>query len=579
MSTIFLAIDCEQGKRARIFEKITPLVPITPEQRDHSTSLDGRLEIRAWSTNLAFARGGRFYKDSEPGATTCFDGWVVEDEPESVSAGEVLSKRFVRMRFPDGTRQLDGNWVAAHLGADGRLWAATDRLNTHQLYFGERAGVIAISNRASLVCAALHGGELPAIESSFYAWWASANMCHLLPEDLPWPGVSALDPRKLLVVEHSALRQVERSEVYPHVSWDEARDRFAKRCAWFKRLPGLGGQLALTGGKDSRAVLAGLIMADAIDDRLERVFLMSTRGNPDAAIAQRLASHYGIPFENDGIEASMQGHLLDRIQKHLWRTDGLLHSWDIKWVDPSSSRVTLNGHFGESYRSHFERNLVRPWNVAARRFTHDRFVDPRKVLTTSMQVMIRGRMQRWLDRTREEGVKAIELRDTWHRQCRMWKWASMIQLGDGLGGMVINPLASGALLAGYREQGLRSQQLELTHFELIRGADDWLWRQPFANATWSRGLAAKMKRLPPAPLTIDTWPAHSRQHEDWRRHKEDAVSLLREGDGVDHFYDVFEREGVERLLARYEESPDGGVLKVLFGLLGARLAMRRIAPE
>ena len=95
----------------------------------------------------------------------------------------------------------------------------------------------------------------------------------------------------------------------------------------------------------------------------------------------------------------------------------------------------------------------------------------------------------------------------------------------------------------------------------------------------ARRLAAKMKRLPPAPLTIDTWPAHSRQHEDWRRHKEDAVSLLREGDGVDHFYDVFEREGVERLLARYEESPDGGVLKVLFGLLGARLAMRRIAPE
>ena len=87
-----------------------------------------------------------------------------------------------------------------------------------------------------------------------------------------------------------------------------------------------------------------------------------------------------------------------------------------------------------------------------------------------------------------------------------------------------------------------------------------------------------MKRLPPAALTMDLWPQHSRQHEDWRRHKEDAVSLLREGDGVDHFYDVFEREGVERLLSRYEASPDGFVLKALFGLIGARLAMRGIAP-
>ena len=47
---------------------------------------------------------------------------------------------------------------------------------------------------------------------------------------------------------------------------------------------------------------------------------------------------------------------------------------------------------------------------------------------------------------------------------------------------------------------------------------------------------------------------------------------------MDHFYDVFERQGVERLLARYEESPDGFVLKALFGLVGARLAMRGIEP-
>jgi hypothetical protein len=578
MSTIFLAIACAREKRTKLFDAIEPLVPILPERCDEATSIHGKIELRAWTVNASLARGSRFHKDQKTGAVSCFDGWILEDEVESVSLGEALSRRFVRMRFPDGTRQLDGNWAALHLGADGKLWAATDRMNTHQLYYGERGGVVAVSNRATLVCAALHDGKLPTPESTYFAWWMSANMSHVLQDDLPWPGVAALDPRKLLVVEGNTSRQVERSEVYPHVSWDEARGAFAKRCAWFNRLPGIDGQLALTGGKDSRAVLAGLIMADAIDDRLARAYLMSTPGNPDAAVAQRLANHYDIPFENDGIEIALEGHLFDRMQKHLWRTEGLLHSWDIKWMSPPSDRVTLNGHFGESYRSHFERNLVRPWNVAARRFTHDRFIDQHDLLTPSMRVMVRGRMGHWLEKVRGEGVKAIELRDTWHRQCRMWKWASLIQLGDGLGGMVSNPLASGALLAGYKEQGLRSQQLEVTHFELIRGADDWLWRQPFANATWQKGLAPRMKRLPPAALTMDLWPQHSRQHEDWRRHKEDAVSLLREGDGVDHFYDVFEREGVERLLSRYEASPDGFVLKALFGLIGARIAMRGIAP-
>lgn len=221
----------------------------------------------------------------------------------------------------------------------------------------------------------------------------------------------------------------------------------------------------MTGGKDSRAVLAGLVGASAADS--VHATIMARPDHPDATVAARLTRHYGIPFENRGIEYLLEGTLLERIARHLWRTEGLLHAWDLKPFAPRDGEVILTGQVGESYRGHFTRNLLRPWRCVRRGYTDESFVDQHDLLRPVARAFVHGRLTTWFDAARADGMRQSDVRDRWHRECRMWQWASNILRGDALGGMACAPLASGRLLAMYqRKLSLRDRIHKRIHFEL-----------------------------------------------------------------------------------------------------------------
>ena len=572
MSTIFLAIASRHVDLRARHAQCARYVPIAQAIAHEAWSQDEQVCLRTWATS---AQLDGFFTQAE--SAGCVQGWWMAPgqglarEADSVGGhnpfGRSLGRLFAAHGLEQGVGGLEGNWAALHL-KDNVLSAATDRMNGEQIFYGEHAGVIAISNRATLAACALHG-QLPSPSPAFFAWWLSANMSHMFHHDSPWPHVHALDPRHILHLERHTLSLHARPT--PPDSLDDPVALHARRCAIFTRFPGMRAQLALTGGKDSRAVLAGLIASGAhTHPGFERAFIMTKPGHPDAKIAEHLCAHYGIAFENDGYDTQLQGHLFERMRTHLWRTEGLLHAWDLKVLAPNPEVITLNGHFGETYRSHFVPALRAPRPMAVRRFVRDAFVDQHALLQPPMRQLIRARMKQWLALHAE--VPRVQLRDVWHRQCRMWKWASAIGRGDALGGMVVNPLASGQLLAMYKAQPQREQLAERTHFELVRGADDWLWRQPFAGATWHKSLIPAGVSLP-APLTQQLWPHHSRQYMDWERHGEQARALLLERANDGGFYEVFTPQGVRGLLDAYERKPDGFALKAIFALLGARIAL------
>lgn len=544
--------------------------------REHESSRtnarpEGVLDVWSWAHGVA---RGAFVDDSD-GALTCYDGWFVEEEPQHVSCAAALGAMIQRSSFPDVIRELEGNWAALRVGADGKLWAAVDRFGTDHIYFGQRGGVIAVSNRALLVAIALARGSMPTPRPESFAWWLSSSMSNIQASETPWEDVLGLGPREYLCVDRGELRTITRSEPFAYRSWGECVGAFRDRSAYVRRMAfaagGMPVKLALTGGKDSRAVLAGLLMSGAVRD-VDAAFIRTRAGHPDAHVAEELARRYELVFENEGVEALIEEDLFVRLRRHLVNTECVLHSWDLKaWV--SAPCITLNGHFGETYRSHFVRSLLRPWSIAAQMFTTRSFVDQHDLLDPAMVAYITGQTRAWLDEVDARHVPVVALRDTWHREARMWQWAANIHRGDQINGPVVNLLPSPRLLARYKQLPLLHQSSERIHFELIRAADDELWQVPFANATWQPSLIPQMRRKPPAAHVGKTWPEMSRQLTDYRNNERAIRGYLLEP-GQDPFFDIFRREGVESLIRRFDASPDDFKLKAIFGLLGARVAMR-----
>jgi hypothetical protein len=63
-----------------------------------------------------------------------------------------------------------------------------------------------------------------------------------------------------------------------------------------RRLPNVPFRFSLTGGRDSRLILAALVAAKCFD-KLRGCYLIAAPDHPDVIVGRMLAEHYGIPFE------------------------------------------------------------------------------------------------------------------------------------------------------------------------------------------------------------------------------------------------------------------------------------------
>lgn len=111
----------------------------------------------------------------------------------------------------------------------------------------------------------------------------------------------------------------------------------------------------------------------------------------------------------------------------------------------------------------------------------------------------------------------------------------------------------------------------IAHFELIRRADDWLWRQPFAGASWSKLVVphqpASMKPVTGAPAAL------SSQLQDWRANSALIQEYLLDEDRRSDFSQIVDRAVLTKQLNSLKETPKTTELKAIFGLLGIKQAL------
>ncbi len=569
MSNVYLALSSDRDRNlSALAGEVEPFLPFDAEARHERLSADGRAGIWAWSVLQEAARGS-FWSATDDEVVT-YNGWIAERGSTSIdtsvaeSAAEILDEIGVD-RF---AREVDGDWSLLRFHCDGVIEGCCDFLGGQHLYYGTRNGVAAVSNRAMVVAAALNDGHLPAPEPLFLSWLLTSPAAPV--GDLtPFKGVHLLLSDDRLIAESGRV-DVDPIDATAQWSsdWSESCERFVERAAQIKKLPDLNFSLALTGGKDTRLVLAGLVAADALDS-VDHAFLHSVPEHPDVIVGRQLADHYGLEFRlfeprtaSDDIHAALS--------RHNFQTEFSANAWDLKGCDQKPREATLHGTYGEIYRGHADLKFALGWKWVERKYLRRSYIDLADILTEEAIRYCHDGLQQYLEELRSRQIPRLHLHDTFHRHVRMQRWMGQLQLHSSCATVAMAPIPSAGLLEKYRRLSLRERQSEKTHYELMRRCDEWLVAHPFANDKWSPLLpTARLRGARPV-----TGSAHrlSRQMVIWQKHGETITDFLRDPSSSP-FFDIVDAKRLSDLLERAGESPDFVTLRAILAAAAVRHAI------
>lgn len=570
--------NLSQDELDKIHASATSLLPFVPSEQTSCSHTKDNLHVWGWSCFKEAARGSYWHQDTHnPQTCTLFDGFLVEDATLDHSIAHALHHSISSRGFAPTLQQTEGAFSTLHVHNAKTVFAARSISNAQHLYYGVRGNLVAISNRAMLVATALQKGGQPVIKKDFFAWWASTSMAPLTFDPSPWEGVQNLSTDTMLVVRHGKLTTRKLIPPERYSTWDEARQDHVRRSTIWTRLPDVKTRLPLTGGKDSRAILSALL-ASQTHTSLDHAYIRAPEDHPDVVVARELTEKCNIPLVVEGLDDFLSMPLLEQMRIHLFRTESRLHPWDVKAMGSREQYFSLGGHFGELYRSHASTHLLLGWEGVRLLLEKDKQLDKFSTLTSESIAMLRAHTLGWIEQKRAQGVCIHEMRDHWHRDARMWQWATDALRADSLGGVTCTPLVSARLLAGYDRQSLWARRAELTHFELMKAGPQWLWTHRFAGASWRRELMVWSK-TPPTPgyPSMSMWPHQSRQFLMWQASRQELVDYLCDEDSSGAFKDVFDMEKVRQSTTRYLETekstPDQQLLRGLFGVIGAKIML------
>jgi hypothetical protein len=557
-------------RRIELAQRYLPVVPSRSQRHENA---DGSLLV-VWCT-CREAEGDGCLHVSASGAVA-YNGWVAGVGPSSPAREAPGAARIAGVLDAQGidrfAERAQGEWSVLSLGPDGAIQAATDFLGGEHVYYGDAAGVVAVSNRAFPCAVALHGG-LPAPDPFFLGWLLTRNRAFVSDDETAFAGVRALHPRTVLCAPARAEtlepRPKRREDTRPR-SWDELTAELVDRVRVVERRPDVSFWLTLTGGRDSRLILAALVASGAVR-AIAGCTLVGGPGQPDAVVARRLAEHHGLRFRCTPPDLD-RSDLWDALALHTFQSEMGVHFWNGKGAQSRSREGRIGGNYGEIYWSHAFLRQALGWRGVARIFESSDNIDPHGIFTDEARRYYHDRMGRFWRRRRDEGLSPLEVRDRWHRDVRKWRWVGQTRLADASASLNVNPLPSLRLLDKYLTLSLLDQRYGRVHYELMRRLDPWLTRQPFAGPGWPPYLTGRLPQRPVPPAT-SAKSALAPQRAAFQRERRAIRQYLLQPD-AGGFFQVVDRRRLEALLDRVTEGSPQDDMNAVFGSIGIRHALR-----
>lgn len=493
------AIDTDVARRT--VEEVGRDLPFFPDQEVETWSAPSGAAAAASIGHDPAQVGGVTKRHAERDRFAVFSGRPFAWDGEEASGTAPLDARFYLEPAGTWVERIDGRCVAARYDDSTRtLDVYSDPMGAYPVYAASAGGACWVSNNTE-VLRRIAGSEemnLEALATFLGAGWS-------LGGDPLWAGIERL-PRGVLHSygpDGTGRRELLSTDaiisLFGAGSDPEGYSRrlvatMAARGDW----PGRPNMIPLTGGRDSRVVLAAAMEA-GIDFRTHTSALAGLPGYPDTEdvrIARTICEEFGLEHEVRTPEAGLDfaealGILslaspgtisLGDLGRPVVRERGaplpLLHSG----LGGEISRCFYGlgeGMSAEELKKKLHDDTVKVW--------------PRSLLSGEGDEVIRRYMSRWVDEHLERGIGPIDLPDLFYVLERMPNWAGPLQGLFEFSGDTSPVLWSHRLLPDQVGQSAHDRAAEVFHQHVLRALNPRLLELPFEQMNHPKTLPAKLR--------------------------------------------------------------------------------------
>ena len=471
------------------------------EGTERFVSANRRMAAMQFSRSTHLYRAGDQRHTDRDGAVTLLKGHAIRrgrDDAHLLPA-EAIAREIRGGGSPTLRERLAGDYGICHFDGDDAAFVS-DPLSMVPLFYHEASdGTSIVATRPRLIQALVPhlGFDFRSLAWQAIAFWP-------LGEDtlvsgirrVPQGGWLGVKDSRVLVHQRplSYLNRQDGGEMRAELQRDPEAvlDRVIGEMAASLRAvfdTGARVNLALTGGRDSRAIAALATMTGPLPTTLS-AFSNGVPDHPDVAVGRSVADAIGAEFTNNIPKPASfsSGDIFRQRLGAVFRYDGMLPIWDGGGSPGISPAVLLQGHVGEVYRDKwFSTPYDSPEDFARRMFAGNN-VDPNDLLRTDAAAELREQLA---DRARyyvDSGASVAQLGGVFRIEgMQSWESAQFSQ-GALWASHPVHPLYDPDLidLSFLAPQEWRND--ERIHYEIIKRSAFNLVDLPFAEHGWHQGL-------------------------------------------------------------------------------------------
>jgi hypothetical protein len=521
--------------------------------------------------------------------------------------------------------ELAGVFMVASLARQGSSTLAADPLGLGLLYWGRSNDVVVVSTRASIAAAVLAEatGSTPRRDPFGAGWLAYAG--YPVGDRTGYEGITVVPAGAVVDIDARGTVELRRparpvwragSEALaaaPRAALAQAREEIGTALRTALRDPDVDCRCGLTGGKDSRLILA-LLLADGSAGGV--TFQTYGRDDlPDIVIARQLASTFGLRHTINPVGRQMEWwrRLRDAVpsgegndREIIFRITasaapgtqnvGVPHVGRL----PDPGFLLLSGLVGETLRTNYASATRMRSKREAAGFPHG---------FGTVGILDRDALARYCNEMHEilfdeitEGDSPQDVIDSYFMRQRLRRWAGTTLEIDKEA--KVTPLYSVTAMRLAFGIGAESRHAEWIHYQLMRDACTPLVHMPFAKGEWAPGASSVPGRralhadpIPPIPPprreprprrairpSPQAGPTRTVKTDSRARHHETDVEIMRRyfrPDPTNPVFDLIDPTGVQRALDDFETLNESqqtqlyGALSAVIWLGGHELALPR----
>jgi hypothetical protein len=485
----------------------------------------------------------------------------------------------------DFGEKFHGLYSVVCLPENGTGCVITDPFSAALVYWAENREVVAISSRASLAAHAVSLKKKPNRDAGNIGWLTYFTF--IVGEETSFKRVKVLPPDTCFRIKVNGQCSIERTRSYGCLGHrhataprsqqkiDEIYDDLVGNIDSIATLSVSGRVSQLSGGKDSR-LIASLILATGRQDD----FQFNTFGlenNPDIIVAKQLADKFGLNLKwNKPVAAQLTAEQFEsRLRAHVFQTDGMFGAWDLKGGTAITRSITLSGLYGELMRSQYApRHKVSNEAELRNFFDHNMHFNAGGYVRRECAEYYIGWIQQWITEQLQQGILPENVPDLFYMRFRLRRWFGTAQEVNGMNPTAF-PLETWRGVRSAFQMGHRARQIDLLHFELMRRANIFLTKLPFANDTWHSDLFSHLEDADDYrtvdPIQLQKKPGEKRPFVSWQEANWEANKVVFEEyllqDKTNPIFEIVDFMKVQNALI--QKSPPA--LHYLFAILGGAI--------